>query len=345
MRKTRLFLLGLTITVSGAACGDGSAHSGAASVPTAPDAVPAGYVHVPNGILAHVDCIHEVPSGGHAGVDGDVTIDGKIVAHHEACGHPLVKVPSVRELPASGNPGVGNGWVEAAWLNAAPGQQFVSLENTFVVPAPPTTQNDDQTIYLFPSIQGPSLSIVQPVLQWGSNVPSIPGSGYNGGNGIVGNNSSWIYAAWGVSSSGNDTVVYHSTPITVNTGDQLSASISFLTQTTSFDSWEIVATDQTTNQSTWELVDFPFDGLWNNAQAGVLEAYNVSSCNDFPASSMTAFTYPTLWQAGFGSPFSGRTLIDSASSGWSKFAPSWSGPSCSFEVGLGTASQGTTLVY
>ncbi len=270
MKMTAL-VLGVGVAAFAAGCGQGDVDGGgsahpderatgeaAVAAPAKPvsDALPAGYVHVPNGVVAHQDCVHEIPNGASVDLDGNVTLGGKLVAHFDACTHPITRgkrPDGVDRDKSSGldNPPGPSNWIEATWTNAPANDEFISSTSTFKVPAAPSKDNG-QIVYLFPSIQG--------------------------GGGIV--QPAWTYASWGVTSSN----VYHSTGITVNAGDTLESQMVAWSQSNNFISWEIVATDQTTGGQTWAVVDFA-DGtsLWNNAQAAVLEAYGLTSCSNFPS--------------------------------------------------------------
>jgi hypothetical protein len=364
--KTTALVFGVGVAALAAGCGQGDVGSGstnpdeltardtsvAATAKPAADALPAGYVHVPNGVVAHQDCVHEIPNGASVDVDGNVTLGGKLVAHYEACGHPITLgrradgIDRGKSAELSTPPGPSN-WIEATWTNAPANDEFVSSTSTFTVPAAPS-KDHGQIVYLFPSIQGGG-GIVQPVLQYGAYGGGTAGTGLNGAGGSLGSNSAWTYAAWGVTSSN----VYHSTGITVNAGDTLESQMVAWSQSNNFISWEIVATDKTTGGSTWAVVDFA-DGtsLWNNAQAAVLEAYGITSCSDFPSTGYNEFSYPTLSQSTYGSPWTGKqTTLAPNSAIWTALSytnglvSGYTGPACNFSDYVATTANGTTLNY
>jgi hypothetical protein len=366
MKMTAL-VLGVGVAAFAAGCGQGDVDGGgsahpderatgeaAVAAPAKPvsDALPAGYVHVPNGVVAHQDCVHEIPNGASVDLDGNVTLGGKLVAHFDACTHPITRgkrPDGVDRDKSSGldNPPGPSNWIEATWTNAPANDEFISSTSTFKVPAAPSKDNG-QIVYLFPSIQGGG-GIVQPVLQYGAFSGGTAGTGLNGSGGGLGSNSAWTYASWGVTSSN----VYHSTGITVNAGDTLESQMVAWSQSNNFISWEIVATDQTTGGQTWAVVDFA-DGtsLWNNAQAAVLEAYGITSCSNFPSTGYNEFTYPTLSQSTYGSPWSSKqTTLAPNSAIWTALyytnglSSGYAGPACNFDDFVATTSNGTTLQY
>lgn len=359
-----LVLTGSSLAVVACSSGATDARSGAPGTANAPVAtpvasaaatvapasgahagLPAGYVRVPGSIIAHQDCVHEIPDGSVVQANGDVTMKGAIIAHHEACKFPSKMLRNVdgsahestSEVPGvdaptgsqSHAPGTG-GWVVSSWAYSTTATGFNHMNSgNFVVPAAPST-NNSQIIYMFPSFQS-SDSIVQPVLQWGS---------YNGSAGAIGG-AKWVYAAWAL---GNDGNFYHSTGIDVNPGDtlngwmdlgdRLSASLAF---------WGIGGTDVTTGQSMG-------GGFWtngkvfNSAQGGVLEAYGVTKCTDFPATGYTIFGTPTLTQ-GTATSWKKQTFISPSWTTCTKCgANAYSGVDCGFSVSA-SAANGTSLVY
>jgi hypothetical protein len=301
-------------------------------------------------VTAHRDCVHELPNGAQVDVDGNVTLSGSLVRKLERCNYPIIKRARTSKgqdttSTSSAPGGSGGGWVEAAWANAPVLQQFVYSDSTFTVPSAPTTPYDGQLIYLFPSIQSPQ-GIVQPVLQWGYFGGNTSLSGFNGSSGAFGNSWSWTYAAWAVSGS----AVFHSPGITVNPGDTLEGTMTALYQDASSTLWEIVARDLTSGASTWVLAYVPagdnyFDSLWGNAEAGVLEAYGVTNCFDFPSNGSAVFEYPSLSTANYGTPFSGRTDISPNSAMWTSPSFWYPWPQCGYRTVLTNVNYGTTLEF
>lgn len=326
--------------------------------------LPEGYMHVPNGVAMHGDCVHEVPKGAKVHANGDVTVNDVVVAHHDECAHPPIVSPRMHAdgktvATSHETPGTG-GWIEAAWQYAPSGQQIVVSTSTFVVPPEPSNKLDPilnpggQIVFLFPSVtaenaNGTSPAIVQPVLQWGVTSPNGGVTGVNGSaGGTIGSTTSWTYAAWGVTSGQGS---YFSNPITVNAGDTLAANMSIFAQSSTSVWWVVEAIDQTTGNSTWDYVEFPLTASspWDAAQAGVLEAYYVDLCGDFPTSS-TIFQYPGFQEGPFGTfEGPGLTYLAPNATGWTSFMPGapggYTGPSCGFNTGLGPTNLGTTLSY
>jgi len=300
-------------------------------------AIPAGYIHVPGGKMAHTDCVHEIPDGGSVDPQGNVTLHGKLVAHFDPCAHETLRGKAITAanvrggVRADANPNGPSwgGWVESSWAYAATIQGMAEFNHmnsgNWVVPAAPTT-NNNQIIYLFPSFQS-SRVIVQPVLQWGATSA--------GGTGVIGG-PYWTYAAW----VETDGTFYHSQGITVNAGDTLNGWMDLGDKLgANFDWWAIGGTDVTTGQGmggAFWVAPAPFD----TAQGGVLEVYGMTACSDFPATGFTVFGTPSLTQAGptwstenFVSP----TWYPSPNDGYN-------GPDCGFSVSA-SAANGTSLVY
>jgi hypothetical protein len=196
-----------------------AAHPSSAAVHAATRPIPAEYVQTPSG-WAHPSCIHEVPSG--AVVDdqrGDVSLDGKVIAHYDPCPYAPVFDAAITDGPTGARgdvqgPGNYSGWVEYTQQNAPSGDTWSWVEDTMWVPPAPAQTSG--TLYYFPGLQ-PSISnpaggcgILQPVMQWG-------GSPAGGG-------SYWSIGAWWWSVNGSNNG-YHSGLSTVSTNDQVSGQM------------------------------------------------------------------------------------------------------------------------
>jgi hypothetical protein len=226
-----------------------------------------GWVQVP-GALTSPDCVHQIPSG--ATVDesdgptaGDITLNGKLIAHYNTCAEASIPTRHIAD------PGpTGNGWVEdSQWLlSLKSGDNIDFLGGSWSVPSIPETYG--ALIYLFNGIQPSNGSwIMQPVLQFGDN-------GNFGGD-------YWVLASWLVHSN---TDYYVSSPVGVNPGDVIIGQ-TYQTGVSGNNLYYLIyandvsnGQDSTLSVKTWGL-------QWSQAFAGVLEAYNVTSCSEYPSGS------------------------------------------------------------
>jgi len=234
-----------------------------------------GFIQIP-GRLIRPDCVHEVPSGAQIefGSDGnptgDVTMNSKVIAHYDSCPEESI---DTRHLGSQGgqspNPsGYGDGWVEASqWeLLLGDSDNIAQLYNYWYVPAPPAESG--ALVFMFNGIEPSGSSwIMQPVLQWGNN-------GNFGGD-------YYTFASWlvGPESSG---VAWYSTPNVVSPGDYLFGNSAQDGVTGSTLYYYIAAADLTVHEQS--VLNFTSTGYhWVWAFAGVLEAYYVTSCSQYPS--------------------------------------------------------------
>jgi hypothetical protein len=277
-----------------------------------------GWVQIP-GELIRPDCVHEIPTGANVEVEngeitGDVTLNGARIAHYEACTEdPVVTRPRGRAQKLSNPPGTGNGWIEASqWEVPLKSSDNIDyMGGTWFVPSYP--EQGGALIYLFNGIEPSSGKwILQPVLQYGSN-------GQVGGN-------YWAIASWLVGSNG---YAFYSPLETVNPGDWIFGYTKMTGVSGSTKYWEVVAQDTATGASSW-ITAHVSGQHWNWAFGGVLEAYNVTYCSQFPSDGHDNFTNSTV-DHGFPS-FEGTTAQ------WYGAFYSYGGPSCQFAVEAGSSS-------
>jgi len=237
-----------------------------------------GWMQIP-GKLIRPDCVHQVPSGAQVelGSDGqptgDVKMNGNVIAHYDSCPEESIDTRHVSE--AQQDPGTGNGWVEAVqWdVSLKSTDNIANLDGYFHVPNPPTASG--ALVYLFNALE-PSTEnwIMQPVLQWGDN-------GAFGGD-------YYVFASWLVGPKGSG-IAFVSTPYVVTPGDYLlginqqngvsgSSDLSYFVN--SFD-------ERTFQSSVLNLTSSDLHWVW--AFAGVLEAYGVTSCSQFPPNDVSHF--------------------------------------------------------
>jgi len=153
-----------------------------------------------------------------------------------------------------------NGWAAySLWLTQTAMDSFGGY---WTVPGKPQ-QDGLQTLFLFTGFQNSyaediGVSIIQPVLQWGSSE--------------AGGGEYWAIASWFV---GTGNAVY-SKLATVNAGDVL---IGNMTLDAANNKWDIVAVDQNSGVSSSISV---LTGVSEIDAFCTLEVYGVSSCEDYP---------------------------------------------------------------
>jgi len=250
-----------------------------------------GWIQIP-GELIRPDCVHQVPSGAQIEMgsdgqpNGDVTLKGELIAHFDACPEAAI---DTRHLGSQGmqDPGTGNGWVEASqWeLSLAATDNIDWVSGFWHVPTFPA--EGGALIYLFNGIE-PSGGgwILQPVLQYGNN-------GAFGGD-------YFVVASWFVGPKGSGIAVV-STPQPASPGHLIFG----ITQQTGvsgvFPNTTLTYLVDGYNENTGQpsAINVNTTGLhWVSAYAGVLEAYNVTSCSQYPGSGLNHF-YQTLVAHGY----------------------------------------------
>jgi hypothetical protein len=174
-------------------------------------------------------------------------------------------MPGNVNVPAREVPSLGTGWITYAYWNNVTGTPISSFATTWVVPPPPSSQSG-QLIYLFNGISPSTLDwILQPVLQWGSS--PIGGGNY------------WAVASWFVNSPPGP--AYHSTLVSVNSGDTLVGVMTLNSQSGTFNYnciFQGIANTSLDIQNVQELT-------WS---AETLEAYGLTQCSDYPNTLETA---------------------------------------------------------
>lgn len=290
-----------------------------------------GWMQIP-GRLIRPDCVHEVPSGARIqfGSDGnptgDVTMNGKLIAHYESCPEQSIDTRHVSE--GQQDPGTGNGWVEASQWDVSLGStdNIANLDGYFHVPQPPAAGG--ALVYLFNGLEPSSENwIMQPVLQWGDN-------GAFGGD-------YYVFASWLLGPKGSG-IAYYSTPYNVTPGDYLLGINQQNGVSGSSDlSYFVNSYDETTHQSS--VLNLTSENLhWVWAFAGVLEAYGVTSCSQFPPNDVSHF-YQTQVAHGYPS----FKNIDPEEFYGALY--NYGGPQCNFSVsvsGNGSKTGSTsTLTY
>jgi len=231
------------------------------------------------GKLMRPDCVHQVPSGAEVELDsngnvtGDVKMNGQLIAHYDPCPEEAI---DTRFVGSQGEqvPSTGNGWVEASqWqLKLKSTDNIDDLAGYLHVPSSP--QETGALVYLFNGIEPAGGNwIMQPVLQWGNN------GGFGG--------DFYVFASWLVGPFG----ALVSDPINVNVGDGLVGVTGQNGVTDTTLSYFVTSEDNATNPAQLSVlqVSSPTSLHWVWGYAGVLEAYRVSSCSQFPSSKASNF--------------------------------------------------------
>lgn len=318
------------------------------TVDSRPASVPANYVITPNGYF-DPHCVYQVGENQVLTPDGNgmalVTLPASAVAaarslttqqsaldrqqvaytltpeqivaaqkvppcafpRYDMTGAIVAASPQVSTSTPAFNPTV-SGWVESG--SAALGAMSY-LHAQWNVPAAPTNQGS-QTVYFFPgfeNLSGSTIIIMQPVLAWNQ-----------GGSGIAG----WSGASWNCCSVGN---VYHSAYISV-TGSTISGDVGgsgCSTSTGVCSNWQIVTYDWGSGAST-TLNTNSGGRVMNWTFGGVLEAYGVSSCNQFPGTSVTfsAFYLNDITGAHIATPSWTHNTASGGTSPWCSYSVSGS---------------------
>ncbi|MGO8791235.1 MAG: hypothetical protein ACLQVL_28155 [Terriglobia bacterium] len=249
-----------------------------------PAGVPDDYVITPFGYF-HPSCVLQVAAG-------ETLFDhGRTLQHADGTREdiPACRYP---HYVASGVVGAGavkvdsptiNGWVEDASVSIS--TSYGKIVATWTVPPGPPT-NVGQTIFFFPGMEDKNdvVSILQPVLQWGSS--SAGGGNY------------WAIASWNCCPSG---IADYSTPVEVSTGDQIQGTVmsTCAAGTESCPTWDIETVDTTSGKSS-NLSNSPSEGqTFNWAFGGVLEAYDIAQCFDYPLNRSLEFSNIALYDYNF----------------------------------------------
>jgi hypothetical protein len=260
----------------GSATGSGSQEVSSVNVhpiagPNRPANVPDGYVITPFGYF-HPSCVQSLAKGERLMANGHLQhADGSIEEKAAVCGYPHYLrngVPSTANAKTS--PEI-DGWVENANITTGtPNTTYGSLVSGWIVPPHPAA-NDGQVLYFFPGfedINDPQTSILQPVLGW-----------YQG---------QWTIASWNCCING---VTSNSPAVPVSPGDLIYGSITSTCPAGSLvcPSWNVLSVDLSTGEST-TLADTPSEAqTFNWAFGGVLEAYYVVRCDDYPSDRRLTF--------------------------------------------------------
>jgi hypothetical protein len=297
--------------------------SAAQSLPPAgakrPATVPADYVITPFGYF-HPSCVTHLAKG-------DVVRHDENAIRHANGTHDDIHVCTYAHFKPSGEkimgderadntqPSIGHAWVEYASTSISTSYAYL-YANWTVPPAP--TNNDGQTVYLFPGMEDNKdvVTIIQPVLGWNSDYASA-----------------WGIASWNCCASGT---VFEAPPTRVNSGDTILGYMfdTCSSGTLSCPTWDIVTLD-TTSGNFSELINTSSQGqTFNWAFAGALEVYNISQCGDYPSNGSASFYNIGLYNYKWAKLAAPAWTVTNLSSGLT--------PQCSYG---GSVPKQVTLTY
>ena len=264
--------------------------------PDRPAGVPDGYVITPSGYF-HPSCVRQL-------AEGDTLLSDKLAIQHangtienlSACEYPHF-TPS-GEVAGEGLPAAVpltmSSWVEDAQTteDPPPGTSYGELTAIWTVPPVPTNSsncttfpNNCQIVAFFPGLQQTSdLSdtILQPTLAW-NEYRTFPGA--------------WAIASWECCPGGQNLL---STPVGVNPNDKIKGFIRSTCSagTITCPTWKVTTFDVNLNKGT----TYPVSGntlTFNWAFAGVLEAYKINQCSDYPPNGQLIFSSVALYDDSF----------------------------------------------
>jgi hypothetical protein len=283
-----------------------------------------GTVRVPGGRLMDSACVHQVPNGASIDGQGNVSVNGNIIAHYDPCTAAQMNIQPAGDVEP---PGIYHAWIEntdttAVELNGL--AQFNYLNASWKVPQSPS-EYSSQLLYFFPSFQDltESQEIIQPVLQFGPN-------GSWGGN-------YWTIACWYLS----PTNTYTSPALTVYPGDSLYGTLGVYTP----GNWNAELDDGTLSHAT--AITTNVYEKFQTAESGVLEVWNVSDCSQFPPDGSIVFDDVEISQAG-----PSYNSVNWVQPTWRLQLTSGLTPQCGYNVversftdGNGRPANNTTLWY
>jgi hypothetical protein len=280
-----------------------------------------GWAQLP-GELIRPDCVHEIPKGARVEIakdgslTGDVTMNGELIAHYDACPEEAVATRGAAQTQSMAEAKeelTGNGWVEDDQWNAplSSSDNIDYLGANWVVPAYPS-EASSQLIYFFDGIEPASHKwALEAALQYGYN-------GVWGGN---------YYSVTTFLTSAS--AVYYSSPDYVNPGDSLSGIVQMTGISGSTTYWDVLIVDNYTGAGS-EGSYWVSGQHWTWAYRGAVAAYNLYACAEFPTSGREVFTDAVV---AHGFPY-----LYEMSPNWVGAIPGYGGPTCHFAV---VAASGT----
>ena len=279
------------------------------------------------GELIRPDCVHAIPKGARVEIGkdgdltGDVTLNGELIAHYDACPEKAIitrqgaRTQGVGQVQQQAQPEeTGNGWVEDDQWNAPVGgsDNIDYVGSNWTVPEYPS-EVDGQVIYLSNGIEPSSHKwFLEAALQFGYN-------GAFGGN----------YYTIETLLIGPSTV-YYSSPAFVNPGDSLTGYTYMYGESGNTTYWDSVIVDNYTGYGS-EGSYWVSGQHWTWAYAGILQAYNLYACAEFPGSPRTSFS-----DAAVAHGFPNYDWYSYPN--WKGAIPGYGGPTCHFAVVAASAT-------
>jgi hypothetical protein len=285
--------------------------------PKRPANVPEDYVITPFGYF-HPSCVQRLAKGERLMADGRLMHEnGSVNAKAAVCSFPhYMRSAIANSARKSSAPGAINGWVDSASITTGSAKKsYGALIAIWTVPPQPYA-DDGQVLYFFPGfedINDPQTSILQPVLGW-----------YQG---------QWSIASWNCCLSG---IVTSSHGVAVKAGDEIFGAITSNCSagTLSCATWDVLSVDLSTGGNT-TLGNTPSQGqIFNWAFGGVLEAYYIDRCDDYPPDEHLAFQDVTVFD---------EQHHPLSSQNWSKAVDTSDSPQCSY--GLSATRRTITVEY
>ena len=285
----------------------------APSAHAAPSEKRPGWTRVPG---AHVrsECVYRIPKHSHVEANGDVTLNGSLVAHTEPCAEdPLFEQPL--------QPGTNPGYTESVsyFPYMSSGDYIKYLDGTWFVPTLPDNGAifNSTAVFFWNGIASSTYpAIVQPVLEYGEIGPVVycnPGN-CGGTPQFYNTGAHWQLGAWMI--VGNN--AYMSPFEQVNTYDTIYGLSEVTSQSGSTVSWTISAQDTTSGAFT-TLYGSDTAVAWNVALGGVLELGGFTSCSQLPTQSPMVFypgTYETHYNGVMTAFWSGNQTVGHIDCGW-----------------------------
>jgi hypothetical protein len=284
-----------------------------------------GWAHLP-GVIIRPDCAHEIPKGARVEIGkdgnltGDVTLNGQLIAHYEDCPEKAIVTRQAArtqggvQAQAQAQEETGNGWVEDDQWNSELGasDDIDYVGSNWTVPSYPS-EDGGQVIYLSNGIGTANYKyFLEAALLYGYN-------------GVFGGNY-YSIATFLVGPS----AVYYSAPDYVYPGDSLTGFVQMTAKSGTKKYWGIAIVDNTTGANS--TGSYWVSGQhWTFAYRGVLQAYNLSACAEFPASPRTVFSNAAVYH---GFPY----FYEFSYPNWVGGGFAYGGPSCHFAV---VAASGT----
>ena len=279
------------------------------------------------GELIRPDCVHEIPKGARVEISkdgnltGDVTLKGELVAHYDSCPEPgilthqsAVNASAATQSAVKAEAATGNGWVENDhWIAPVTSSDNIDyLAGNFFVPSYPSVANG-QVLYLSNGIEAGNYKwVLEATLEYGYN-GVFGGDYYSITTILVG-----------------PSAAYFSSPDYVYPGDSLTGYTKMYAESGSTKYFDVGIVDNSSGADSGS--SYWVSGQhWTLAYAGILQAYNLDSCAEFPANGREVFSDSVVYH---GFPYYDQYSFPN----WVGAGGGYGGPICHFAV---VAASGT----